>query len=210
MPKVKLFQLDGKESTIEISKEISDGKINHDLLYRAVQSYLINQRQGTRAVKSRGQVAGSGKKPWPQKHTGRARHGSFQSPIWTGGGITHGPQPADFEFNLPKKMKKHALLSAIRARFQEERVTFIDKLEFEKPKTKEAMALLERLGLPHEEKILVLVSKSENELQVRKSFSNLPRVNLALAISVSPYEIIYHDRLLVTSGALEELTARLN
>ncbi len=210
MPKAKLFQLDGGESTIEVSEELAEGKINQDLLFRATQAYLTNRRQGTRSTKTRGEVAGSGKKPWPQKHTGNARHGSFQSPIWKGGGITHGPRPAVFEFNMPKKMRKLALASAIRDRFQDERVTLIDKLAFEKPKTKEAVSLIERLKIAADEKLLVIVSQSENEYRVRRSFSNLPHVSFASAMGVHPYEIIFNERLLITSGALEELKSRVN
>ena len=210
MPKVKIFQLDGGEAMIEMSESLTAGKISQDLLYRASQAYLTNQRQGTRSAKTRGEVAGTGKKPWPQKHTGNARHGSFQSPIWKGGGITHGPRPAVFEFKLPKKMRKLALASAIRDRYQDQRITLIDRLEFERPKTKDALALLERLGLAADEKLLVLVSQGENEYRVRKSFSNLPRVSFASAIGVHTYEIVFNERLLITAGGLAELTTRVN
>ena len=118
MAKLKLFQFDGGDSEIDVSEKLAEGKINRDLIFRSVQSYLTNQRQGTRAAKTRAEVSGTGKKPWPQKHTGRARHGDRQSPIWAGGGVAFGPQPKHFEYKLPKKMKKAALASALRDRFQ--------------------------------------------------------------------------------------------
>jgi large subunit ribosomal protein L4 len=210
MPKIKLFQFGGGESETEFDEKLAEGKINRDLIFRSVQSYLTNQRQGTRSTKTRAEVAGTGKKPWPQKHTGRARHGDRQSPIWAGGGVAFGPQPKNFEFKLPKKMKKAALKSAVRDRFQSERVTLIDSLSFEVPKTKEAISLLERLELTGKGKVLVVFSSEENNLQVRKSFSNIPKVSCVLAQSVHPYEIIKHENLLLTSGGLEELVARVN
>lgn len=209
MAKMKLFGFDGGESQIEVSEKLAEGKVNRDLIFRSVQSYLTNQRQGTRSAKTRAEVAGTGKKPWPQKHTGRARHGDRQSPIWTGGGAAFGPRPQHFEFKLPKKMKKAALVSALRDRFQGEAVTMIDGLGFEEPKTKEAVSLLERLEL-NGKKVLVLLSSEENSIPVRKSFSNVPGVDCALAKGVHPYEIVNHPNLLITSGGLEELTARVN
>jgi len=210
MAKVKLFHLDDGESEIELAEELAEGPINKDLLFRAVQSYLTNMRQGTHATKTRAQVAGSGRKPWPQKHTGRARHGDRQSPIWVGGGVTFGPQPKDYEYKLPKKMRRKALASAIRDRYQSDRLVVIDRLDFERPKTKEAIRLLERLGIPQEETLLIILSSEENNFRVIKSFSNLPKVSCAPAMGVHPYEILRHERLLITQRALEELRARVS
>ncbi len=210
MATAKMFKLEGGEETLEISEQLAEGPIHKDLLFRAVQSFLTNQRQGTHATKTRSQVAGSGRKPWPQKHTGRARHGSFQSPLWVGGGITFGPQPKEYEYKLPKRMRRQALLSAIRDRYQSDRVTLIDRLDFERPRTKDALALLERLKIPQEETLLVLLSYEENNFRVCKSFSNLPGVTCRPARSVHAYEILRHARLLLTAGALQELTARVN
>ncbi|OGF52993.1 MAG: 50S ribosomal protein L4 [Candidatus Fraserbacteria bacterium RBG_16_55_9] len=210
MPKVKMFKLAGGEGKVEMADQLTEGPVHQDLLFRASQSYLVNQRQGTHATKTRAQVVGSGRKPWPQKHTGNARHGSFQSPIWVGGGITFGPQPKEYRYKLPQKMRKQALASAIRDRYQSDRLVLIDRLEFEKPKTKEAIRILEQLSIPQEETLLVIVSKEENDYRVRRSFSNLPGVTCAPAIGVHAYEVLKHQRLLVTSGALEELTVRVD
>lgn len=210
MAKAKLFRLEGGDGEIEISDQLVEGPINKDLLFRAVQSYLTNQRQGTHSTKTRSEVAGSGRKPWPQKHTGRARHGSFQSPLWVGGGITFGPKPKDYEYKLPRKMRRQALASALRDRYQSERLSIIDRLEFERPKTKAAISLLERLGIPQDETLLVIISSKEDDYRVRKSFSNLPKVTCLPAMSVHTYEILRHERLLVTSEALQELTSRVS
>lgn len=210
MAKVKMFKFEGGEEQIEITEQLTDGVIHKDLLFRAVQSYLVNQRQGTHATKTRSQVAGSGRKPWPQKHTGNARHGSFQSPIWVGGGITFGPQPREYHYRLPKKMRRQALASAIRDRYQSDRLTVIDRLDFQRPKTKEALRILEQLGIPQDETLLVIVSSQEDGVRVRKSFANLPGVACASATGVHAYEILKHERLLVTSAAVGELAARVN
>lgn len=211
MATAKLIQLEGGEGTLEIPDALVEGRVHRDLLFRAVQSYLTNQRQGTHATKTRAQVAGSGRKVWPQKHTGRARHGDRRSPIWVGGGTTFGPQPREYEYKLPKKMRRQALVSAIRDRFQSDRVVVLDRLEFpEGPKTKAAIALLERLELPWEEKrVLVVVSGEEFGIPVKKSFSNLPKVDCLPAMSVHPYDVLRHEWLVLTSGALRELAARV-
>jgi len=209
MAKVKLYHLEGGEGEIEIGAELAEGPIHRDILFRAVQSFLTNQRQGTHATKTRAQVAGGGRKPWPQKHTGRARHGSRRSPIWVGGGVAFGPQPKEYQYRLPKKMKRQALASAIRDRYKSDRLTVIDRLEFERPRTKEALKLLEQLGMPRDETLLIVISSDENNHRVRKSFSNLPGVSCAPALGVHPYEILRHERLLITARALEELKARV-
>ena len=211
MATAKLIQLDGGEGTLEIPDALIQGRVHQDLLFRAVQSYLTNQRQGTHATKTRAQVAGSGRKVWPQKHTGRARHGDRRSPIWVGGGTTFGPQPREYEYKLPKKMRRQALVSAIRDRFQSDRVKILDRIEFpEGPKTKAAIALLERLELPWEERsVLVVVSGEEFGIPVKKSFSNLPKVECMPAMSVHTYDILKHEWLVLTAGALRELAARV-
>ncbi len=210
MTTAKIFQLEGGESEIEIQDELAVGRVHRDLLFRAVQSYRTNRRQGTHATKTRAQVAGSGRKPWPQKGTGRARHGDRRSPIWAGGGVTFGPQPKEYEYRLPKKMRRAAFASAVRDRFQGDRVVLIDRLEFERPKTKQAIALIERLGIPLDETLLVLISAEENTIPVKKSLSNLPGVTLMSAMSVHPYDILRHARLLITAGALQDLTRRVS
>jgi len=210
MAKATLYQFGGGESEIEIDSMLAEGEINTDLIHQAVQVYLTNQRQGTRATKTRSQVAGSGKKPWPQKHTGRARHGDRQSPLWAGGGVTFGPQPKNFVARLPKKMKQRALASAIRDRFQSDSVVVVDKLEFDGPKTSEAAALLERVGLGDGKRVLVLVAQNETGSEIWKSFRNIPGVSCAPAMGTHPYEILNNAKILITEGGLEELVSRVN
>lgn len=209
MAKTTLYQFDGGQDEIELAEHWQEKSVNTDLLHRAVRSYMTNQRQGTRRVKTRGQVVGSSRKPWPQKHTGRARHGDRRSPLWVGGGKTFAPQPKEFRLTLPKKMRQAALGSAVRDRVQSDRFLVIDELGFEAPRTKGGIALLEQLGLEIErDKVLVLVAEAENTVPVHKSFSNIPRVRSMPAMSAHPYEILNHEWLLVTSTALDELERR--
>ena len=210
MAKTTLYRFSGGQDEIELSDHWHETPVNPDLLHRAVRSYLTNQRQGTKRVKTRGQVIGSSRKPWPQKHTGRARHGDRRSPIWVGGGKTFAPQPKQYELTLPRKMRQAALGSAVRDRAQSERLMVIDELGFEAPKTKDAIAFLERLELNVErDKVLVLVAGEQNTLAARKSFSNLPKARCMSAMSVHPYEVMNHEWLIVTEGALAELERRV-
>lgn len=210
MAKMTLYQFGGGQDEIELADHWHEGPVNPDLLHRAVRSYMTNQRQGTRRVKTRGQVIGSSRKPWPQKHTGRARHGDRRSPLWVGGGKTFAPQPKQYELKLPKKMRQAALGSAVRDRVQNDRLLVVDELGFEAPKTKDGIALLEQLGLtPEGDKALVLISEAENTVAVRKSFSNIARTRCMGAMGVHPYEVLNHEWLLVTAEALDELERRV-
>lgn len=210
MAKTTLHKFAGGQDEVELGDHWVETPVNADLLHRAVRSYMMNQRQGTRRVKTRGQVIGSSRKPWPQKHTGRARHGDRRSPLWVGGGKTFAPQPKHYELTLPKKMRQAALGSAVRDRVQNDRLMVIDELGFEAPKTKDAMALLERLDLtPERDKVLVLVAEAENTIAARKSFSNLPKARCMSAMSVHPYEVLNHEWLLVTEDALSDLERRV-
>lgn len=205
--KAKLYKFDGGEpEEILLNERLFGEEIDKDLLYRAVQRQLTNLRQGTHSTKTRGEVAGGGKKPWPQKYTGRARHGSRRSPIWRGGGITFGPKPKEYEYKLPKRMRQKALRVALSAKYQEQQLTLIDRIHFEKPKTKEGLKLLERFNFPA--KVLVIVSKGENIAPIKKSFSNIPHARCLATESATVYDLLKYESLLLTQSALKELEAR--
>ncbi len=213
MGKVKLYKSDGTEGgEVEFPSCLLEEEVDPDLLHRAVQYILVNRRRGTASTKTRGEVRGGGRKPWRQKHTGRARHGSRRSPIWRGGGVVFGPKPREYHYDLPKKMRRKSLRMALTAKVKEERLALIEGLPFTLPKTKEALRLLESLGYDHgeeKEKVLVLVSKEEDTLPVRKSFSNIPWAKCLTAAGANVYELLKYDDLLLTQGALEELKERL-
>lgn len=210
MPKAKLYRfanLDDPPQEVELP-EVFSGPIKRDLLWRAVRVYLLNQRQGTAKAKTRAEVAGGGRKPWRQKGVGRARHGSIRSPIWRHGGVTFGPLPGKRRLALPKRMRRQALISALAARAQEERVLLIDSLDFPRPRTKDGRRVLEKLSCP--ESTLVVLSPDEWEIRRTKSFSNLPRVECVRADSLTTYQVLAHENLLFTEKALDALARRLS
>jgi large subunit ribosomal protein L4 len=210
--KAPLYKFEGgRAGEVEFS-DLFDGSVNKDLLYRAVRTFLLNQRQGTHATKTRTQVAGGGKKPWPQKHTGNARHGSRRSPLWRKGGVVFGPHPKDYNYRLPKKMQRGALRSALHAKLQGEKLFVIDRLGFEKPKTKDGLKVLKDLGLPKHDQIqneaLIVVSPTEFNLPVKKTFANLPWARCVASPHLTVYDILKYEHLIVTQQTLPELEAR--
>src|SRR6266542_6469373 len=141
MPTVKVLDLTSKEvGEIELADVVFDVALNEPLIHEAVRSFLANRRAGTSATKTRGDVSGSGRKLWKQKGTGRARIASLRSPLWKGGGNAHGPQPRDWSYSMPKKMRRGALRSAISERVREGSVIVVEGWPLDKPKTKEFIA----------------------------------------------------------------------
>lgn len=209
MVEAKLYSFDDKEAepkTVELDENIFAAPVNTDLLYRTVRMQLLNRRQGTHSTKTRGEARGGGRKPWRQKGTGRARAGSRRSPLWVGGGTVFGPKPRSYEVKLPKKMKKAALASALSDRAGSGKIVLVDKAGFTEPKTKRALELLSRLGMAAS--TLVVVSRSEYNLPVKKSFSNIPQVKCLAIPGLNVYDILRHEGLVLTLGALEELKTR--
>jgi large subunit ribosomal protein L4 len=200
----------GPAGEIKLSAKLFGYKINKDLLYRATRVYLLNLRQGTHSTKTRGEVVGTGKKPWPQKHTGRARHGSRRSPIWKGGGIAFGPRPREYNYQLPKKMVRRAMQSALRVKLQSAQLGVLDRMGFAQPKTKEGLHLLGRIGFPKglTNELLLVVSHQEYGLAVKKTFSNLPWAKCVESNSLIVYDLLKYEHLLITEAALGELEAR--
>ncbi|MCS6902664.1 MAG: 50S ribosomal protein L4 [Candidatus Bipolaricaulota bacterium] len=203
----------GAAGEIQLSPKLFGYQINKDLLYRAVRTYLLNLRQGTHATKTRGEVVGTGKKPWPQKHTGRARHGMRRSPLWKGGGIVFGPRPKEYDYRLPKKMVRRAMQSALIAKLQAAQLGVLDRVSLAQPKTKEGLQALGRLGFPkNDEKLqnelLLVVSRSEYGLAVKKTFANLPWAKCVESNSLTVYDLLKYEHVLITEAALGELEAR--
>ena len=209
MVEAKLYSFDDQEAepkTIALDDAIFAAPVNVDLLYRTVRMQLLNRRQGTHSTKTRGEAHGGGRKPWRQKGTGRARAGSRRSPVWVGGGTVFGPKPRSYKTKLPKKMRRAALAAALSDRAGDGKIVLLDRAGFSAPKTKQAIALLNRLGMA--DSTLVVVGTNEYNVPVRKSFSNLPRVKCLGAPGLNVYDILRHEGLVLTLGALEELKAR--
>ena len=147
MPTAKVRNLKNAEvGEVEISDTVFGVELNEALIHAAVRNYMANRRQGTSATKTRGNVSGSGKKLWKQKGTGRARVASIRTPLWKGGGNAHGPQPRDWSYKLPKKMRRGALRSALSERLREENVLIIEDFTIANPKTKEFVGTIASLG----------------------------------------------------------------
>jgi len=204
---IQLHRFDGGGETIQIEDRLVREPQNPDLLFRSVQRELTNRRQGTAATKTRSKVKGSGRKPWRQKGTGRARAGSFQSPLWRGGGVIFGPQPRDYHHDMPRKMRRKALRVALSEKFRTGQLSLVDRLAFEAPKTKDGRELLERLEQTN--KTLIVCAQDENTIPVRRSFSNLPDATLLPASLLTVYNLLNHDNVLLTQAALAELTERI-
>jgi large subunit ribosomal protein L4 len=183
----------------ELDPAIFDVPVNVPLMHQVVTAGMAAQRAGTHSTKTRAEVSGGGKKPWRQKGTGRARHGSNRSPVWVGGGISHGPKPRDHSKRVPKKMKRLALVSALSDRAREGRITVVDGLSFEAPSTKAALDVLE--GLKAEG--LVLLVLGEPDEVVQKSFRNLAHVRIAYSGNIGTHEVLYADWIVFTKDALE-------
>jgi len=187
---------------INLPEEIFGLGKKNDVLHASVTNFLANQRQGTHATKTKGLVSGGGKKPWKQKHTGRARAGSNRSPLWRKGGTTFGPQPRDYSYSMPKQAKRLALKAALSAKLSDGEITFIDELSFEKPYTKDMISIIKNMGLEGQSLLIII---SEDNKTVKLSARNIPGVHVLRAADLNAYSVIAHDRLLITKGAVTSI-----
>jgi large subunit ribosomal protein L4 len=199
MPKTALLNTKGEQvGEIELSDNIFGIEVRPDIMHRAVVNYLANQRLGTSSTLTRAEVAGGGRKPWRQKGTGRARHGSIRSPIWRKGGITFGPKPRAYKYKLPKKLKRLALKSALSSKVVENEIIVLEDLTMEAPKTKEMVQILSNVKAD-KKSLIVIASKDEN---VEKSARNIPGVKAINVNTLNVYDILNHDNLIMTKDAV--------
>lgn len=187
-----------------LTATVFDAPLKKALLHSVVRMQLANRRSGTHATKTRGQVSGGGKKPWRQKGTGRARAGSNRSPIWVGGATIFGPQPRDYSYRMPRSARVAALRSALSDKLREGRLTVVDKLELEAPKTKLLVELLRSLGV---ERALVVVADKDQRIEL--AARNLPHVKVLRAAGANVYDILKYERLVLTRDAVTALEQRL-
>ena len=199
MASIQIHDIQGKVVGSATLPKALEGEVNKAVLWQAVRMYLANQRQGTAQTKTRGQVSGGGKKPWAQKHTGRARAGSIRSPIWRHGGVVFGPHPREHRYELPAQIRRLALVNSLRAKVQEQAVSAVDGLDKISQKTK-AMGQFLR-GMKATQGALLVVEKP-NALLVRIS-RNIPKVQVKAVSDVSCYDVLYHRRVLVTTAGLK-------
>lgn len=202
------YSKDGKPAgDVEVSESVFGIEPNTHVLYLAVRRELANGRAGTANTKTRSEVRGGGRKPWKQKGTGRARAGSIRSPLWVGGGVTFGPQPRDYSFDLPKKVRALALRSSLSASRSKFRV--LEDFSFlATPKTKEMAALLNGLELNGKKVVILADYKADENQNLKLSARNLPNVKLRLPHNLSVKDLLEADAVLVTKAALQEINER--
>jgi len=185
---------------IELDDNIFGVTVNKHAVHMAVVQYLANQRQGTKSTKTRSEVRGGGAKPWRQKGTGRARQGSTRSPQWTGGGVVFAPKPRDFSFKLNKKMKRLALKSALTDKLQNNELIVLDSLALSEIKTKSMQAVCDSLKL--DKALFVMDGGNEN---VVLSARNIPGIKTSGVNTINVYDILHHDRLVITKDAITKM-----
>lgn len=206
MPNVPVFNLSNQTvGSIDLADEVFGATVNDHLLYEAVRHHLACARSGSAKTKTRHEVAGSGKKLWRQKGTGRARMGSIRSPLWRHGGTTHGPQPRDYGYKLPRKMLLGALRSALSAKLRDGELKVVQELSIADPKTKTVAATLTALET---RKTVLLVDGGCNR-NLALGSRNLPGVKLVEPKDVNVYDLLGHERVVVSESAARKLSESL-
>ena len=204
--KLTVKNINGKDSgELQVKFPLVEGGKGTQAVHDVVVAYQANQRMGTASTKTMGDVAGSGKKPWRQKGTGRARAGSFASPLWRGGGVVFGPKPRDFGRNVPRKTKQLALRKALTERLNAGDVVVVDDFKLSSPKTKGFIDVLKKLDLNG----TALVVAPAIEQNLRLATRNLEKVEVTTADDLNTYQVLRSDKLLFSRPAFEKLEERL-
>ena len=200
-----VYDMNGKsEGTMAIDTIFYDSPVNQDVIYQAVLAYQAGEREGTAATKTRGEVSGGGKKPWKQKHTGRARHASIRSPLWRGGGTTFGPHPRDYSYQIPKQLRRLAVVEGVKDKVALGKLWILKDLTINAPKTKLVAGVLEAFKLV---KPLMLVEKKTTELLLASR--NIPGVSVKTAEEVNALDVVSHKECVMTKSAYSGLLKRL-
>lgn len=202
MPKVPVYNMEGSQvGEIDLNDAIFGTEVNEPLLHQAVVMYEANQRQGTVSTKTRTEVRGGGRKPWRQKGTGRARHGSIRSPIWVGGGVTFGPKPRSFRQALPKKARRAALKSALSAKVGAGDIIVLDALALSEAKTKLVASMLEKLNVTG--RTLIVTDGKDHNLEL--SVRNIPGLELRQASGLNAYDVLKYRNLVITRDGVAKV-----
>jgi large subunit ribosomal protein L4 len=203
MLKANIYNVSGQTTgQVDLPESVFGLKPREHHLWRSVTTHLSNQRLGTVKTKRKGEVSGGGKKPFKQKGTGNARQGSIRAVQFVGGGIAHGPKPRDYSKELPRKMRRQALSESLSDKAQQGKIIIVDKIQFESPKTKQALVFLKGLGLESKKCLLVL---DHNHVPTVKSFRNIPKAKVLFRENLNTYEIVNHDILVLTQETLKQL-----
>ncbi|NLA10679.1 MAG: 50S ribosomal protein L4 [Firmicutes bacterium] len=202
MPKLTLYNRDGeKVNEVEVRAELFAAPMKRGALYQTAVAQRARRRQGTASTKGRSFMRGGGAKPWPQKGTGRARHGSIRSPIWVGGAVTFGPHPRNFGYRIPKKMRRAALCSALSDKASEGKLIVVDDFKIDKLQTKAVVKLLQNLKTSG--KVLLVTARADEN--VIKSARNLPGVTTITAPQLNALDILNHNYLVLSQDALDKV-----
>jgi large subunit ribosomal protein L4 len=195
-----------KIDTIELDDKVFAAEVKDHLIQRAVVWQLAKRRQGSASTKTRGQVRGGGTKPWRQKGTGRARAGTNSSPLWTGGGTIFGPHPRSYAFSLPKKVRKAALRSVLSSKLSENKLTVVDNIELEAPKTKLFLETYKDMGLDGSKVLFVTPQKDE---ALHRSSRNVYRVQVLPFEGLNVYDLLRYDKLVLFAETISKIHERL-
>jgi large subunit ribosomal protein L4 len=202
MPNVKVLDMSGNDAgTKELSAAIFDVEINAGLLHSAVRTYLLNQRLGTHSTLTRSEVRGGGRKPWRQKGTGRARHGSTRNPQWVKGGVALGPKPRCYRISMNKKARRAALKSALTSKVKNSEFIVVSDISVSEYKTKTVINMLKAIG--SEKKALIVLDAKDEKLI--KSASNIPGVKTTTADNLNVYDILNCDKFIASSKAVDKI-----
>lgn len=202
MPKVEVLNIKGENvGEIELNETLFASEIAETAVYDAVKNQLANKRQGTQSAKTRAEVRGGGRKPFRQKGTGRARQGSIRAPHYTGGGIVFAPKPRDYSYKIPKKMRRKALYSVLTSKVNDNELIVLDELKLDSYKTKEANEILNNINANKKAYVVI----AENDDKVYRSFRNIEGCNVEKANLINVYDLLRHDKLVITKDAINKL-----
>lgn len=202
MAKIDVLDMTGaKAGTLTLSDEVFGAEYNEALIHQVVKAYLANQRQGTKSTLTRSEVRGHAKKPWRQKGTGRARHGSTKGPQWRGGGVVFAPKPRDFSQKINKQMKRAAFISALSTKLAQNDIVVVNELKLEAPKTKEMKKVLDNLKI---NKSALVVLKG-GDVNVNRASGNIPKVNVCDCDLLNVYQIVATNKLVFTQEAIKSI-----
>jgi len=206
MPKVDVVDLENKKvGEVELADSVFAAPVNEALLYEAVRYHLASRRRGTANTKSRGEVSGSGRKPWRQKGTGRARAGSIRSVLWRHGATAHGPRVRDYSYRLPRKMLLGALRSALSAKLRDGGLKVVSAFDLPDAKTRTVRAALDALRAGRT--VLLVDNPEDNKLELGSR--NLPGVTLMRSREVTPYHLLEHEQVMMSEAAAKKLSEAL-
>lgn len=202
MPKVNILNIKGENvGELELNEIMFATEVSEHAVYEVVKNQLANKRQGTQSAKTRAEVRGGGRKPFRQKGTGRARQGSIRAPHYTGGGVVFAPKPRDYSYKLAKKLRRKALYSVLTSKLNNDELIVVDSLKLDEVKTKQAKAAL--VALNADKKAYVVTAEKCDDTY--RAFRNIAGVDVAEARLINVYDLVRHDKLVISKDAIAKL-----